>query len=74
LDLDLDLIAVKVPPAVRELQGNSERWRQRATNVGMDPEANGGPWLVTGGGLGGVGGVWDARFFLDLVHEENLGN
>ena len=56
---------MKVPPAVRELQGNSERWRQRATNVGMDPEANGGPWLVTGGGLGGVGGVWDERFFLD---------
>lgn len=28
----------EVPPAVRELQGNSERWRQRATNVGMDPE------------------------------------
>lgn len=42
LDLDLDLMAVKVPPAVRELQGNSERWRQRATNVGMDPEAMGG--------------------------------
>ena len=42
-------MAVKVPPAVRELQGNSERWRQRATNVGMDPEAMGGPWLAMAG-------------------------
>eukprot|EP00435_Cladocopium_sp_Y103_P025232 s308_g6.t1 len=40
--VDRDFIAAtatQVPPAVRELQGNSERWRQRATNVGMDPEA-----------------------------------
>ncbi|CAK9093841.1 Catechol O-methyltransferase [Durusdinium trenchii] len=29
----------EVPPSIRELQGNSERWRQRATNVGMEPEA-----------------------------------
>eukprot|EP00913_Durusdinium_trenchii_P027358 g25665.t1 len=28
----------QVPPSIRELQGNSERWRQRATNVGMEPE------------------------------------
>eukprot|EP00434_Breviolum_minutum_P016627 symbB.v1.2.014659.t1/scaffold1077.1/size139779/6 len=28
----------EVPPAMVELQHNSERWRQRATNVGMEPE------------------------------------
>ena len=27
------------PPAVAALQSLSERWRQRATNVGMEPEA-----------------------------------
>ena len=29
---------LQVPPAMVELQHNSERWRQRATNVGMEPE------------------------------------
>lgn len=29
---------LQVPLAMVELQHNSERWRQRATNVGMEPE------------------------------------
>lgn len=39
----------QVPPAMVELQHNSERWRQRATNVGMEPEDGGnGRWRCRG--------------------------